>query len=180
MTEPMFGEPVDVADEPVVPDFKASQDSPTGRLFGRGRDRAREPRATRVKASKPAPAYQPGAVYESALKLYGGFGLVMMPIRPAVAMTVLGPAKAPTEDNPTPISVAENCAQAWEDAAKVYPWVRKFFEVGTNAALIAALLTAHLPIAMAFLEGTELGAKLNPAEAMERFLREREENKEAE
>lgn len=178
MTTPDFlsGIVPEPAPEPVVPDHNASDDRPGFRLNGRRGQRgktATEPRPS--KPRKPAPAYQPGLVRERMLSTYGALAFAVMPFKPTVAVTIMGPAKAPTEEDPNPQSVAENCADAWEAAAKVYPWVRQMMEGGEKIAVIVGLLMAHGPIFAAMVEGTPLAEKLSPAAAMEAMLRRGEE-----
>lgn len=166
--------------EPVVPDFQASDDSPS--IFNRssrGTKTMRAPRATKA-PPKPPPPYQPGKVRDAVLEMYGGVAFFVMPFKPAVSMTMLGPAKPVTEENPEPPSVIENCADAWEAAAKQYPFVRKMMEGGIGFAVVAGLLLAHAPILAAVVEGTPIAEKLSPASAMEAYLKRTAEAEEAE
>ena len=184
MTEPfdfLNGVNPEPIDEPVtVPDWKAADDEKpsASKLFSRkpgvnGRTRTRAP-----KTEKPAPPYQPGRVYDAVLETYGAVAFGLMPFKPNVALTIMSPAKEPTEDEPNPKTVAENCAEAWEQAAKHYPWVRRMVEGGVGFAVIMALITAHAPIFAAAVQGTPLAEKLSPAAATEAMLRRQAEKEE--
>jgi hypothetical protein len=165
--------------DPVVPDFHAGaeqQERPS--LFQRsnGRTTRTKERPTRTqKPEKPAPPYQPGKVRDAMLETYGAFAFFVMPFKPNVAITIMSPVKPATEETPNPPTVAENCADAWEAAAKQYPWVRKMLEGGIGFAVITGLVLAHAPIFSAVVEGTSLAEKLNPAAAMEAMLRKQAE-----
>lgn len=157
--------------EPVVPNYRATEDRQNGRST-RLRDRMKEPREPRArKPPKPAPPYEPGKVHEAALQFYGMTALTIMPFKPPVAMAILTPVRPPTEEEPEPPSVAENCAAAWEAAAKHYPWVRRLVEGGESFAVIIGLIVAHAPIAAALFEGTEVAKRFNPATVMEEYLK---------
>lgn len=169
--EDLQPEPVEIP-PPIVPDHTASDDTP--RPFTRRSTKDRVSRVT-SKPKKPVPPYQPGKVRKAVINGYGGLAFFIMPLKPNVALAMMGPAKAPTEEDPQPISVIENCADAWEAAAEQFPWVRQMFETSTNLAIITALVAAHVPMILALMEGTPLAEKLNPAAAMEAMLRRRAE-----
>lgn len=184
MTEPfpfLDGVVPEPTPDPVIPDPSASDDRPGFRLNGNRRSRTKTTNETRPpKPRKPAPPYQAGLVRERMLGMYGALAFGVMPFKPGVAATIMSPAKPPTEEDPNPQSVAENCADAWEAAAKVYPWVRQMMEGGEKIAVIVGLVVAHGPIFAAMIEGTPLAERLSPAAAMEAFLRRQQEDEPAE
>lgn len=158
---------------PIVPDHKASaDDKPRVNPFVRKGSDSRKAQPRR--APKPAPPYVEGVVRETALNMYGGVAMVLMPIKPNVTMRMLGPARTPTEKDPDPQSVIENCADAWEMAAKQFPVVRKLFATSADMVVIGALISAHAPIVTELFAGTAVAEKFNPAAAMEAYLKRRE------
>ena len=155
------------ASEPVTPNHRVPTDEPKPGLFTR-RPRMSDrstPRPQRTpRPRKPAPPYEPGKIREAVIELYSGAAFFVMPFKPTVAMTMMGPVREATEEEPNPPSVIERCAEAWEAAAKQYDWVRALFESGTNWTVIIGLCVAHAPILFAMFEST-------PAAAMEAMLR---------
>lgn len=167
-------QPQDAPDpEPVIPDFRAAIDTDTDappRLFSKGSQRKpRESRAQQPK--KPAPPYQPGKVRDAMLESYRGLAFFVMPFKPEVGVALMAPVRPPSETEPEPPSVAENCADAWEAAAKQYAWVRNMVEGGIGFAVIIGLVVAHAPIFAAVVSGTPIAERLNPAAAMEAMLK---------
>lgn len=170
--------PEPVEDTPVIPDWKAATDTEEKPKLFRRKESPNGRTRTRAKVEKPAPPYQPGKVREAVLETYGALAFFVMPFKPQVSATIMSPASPPTEDNPHPQTVAENCADAWEEAAKHYPWVRRMIEGGIGFAVIMGLVTAHAPILAAAVDGTPLAEKLSPAAAMEAMLRRQAEKEE--
>lgn len=172
-------EPTDAPNpEPVVPNHHASEDT-NGRIpspIRRLRDRNSPNNIKPPRREKSAPPYKEGEYTEALVEFYNLVALVAMPFKPALAMTIMGPHKPPTDDNPTPMSVAENCALAWDKAAKQSPTVRRMLAGFTATTVWGVLAAAHAPIIASMVEGTPLAEKLNPAAAMEAFLKRNAEN----
>lgn len=134
--------------------------------------RARNVKPTRARKSVPN---VPGQFVKPLTDFYNTMAFATMPFKPAVAVTLLSPCEKPTEDNPNPLTVAENCAKAWDEAAQRSESVRRMLDGFVTVSVWGALISAHTPLIAAALQGTKLEEKLNPAAAMEAFLRRREE-----
>lgn len=143
-------------------------------------DGKRETKARNVKPSRPKKSVPniPGQFIEPLTDLYNGLAFVAMPFKPSVSMALLAPSKKPTEDNPTPLTVAENCAKAWDEAAQRSESVRRFLDSMMTASVWGGLIAAHIPLAAALLEGSSLAEKMNPATAMDAYLRRLAEHSE--
>lgn len=111
------------------------------------------------KASKPrtkvtAPPYREGALIEPLSKLYATGALGLMPFAPLTAEALMLNAEA--------------CAKAWDEWARTSPTVRRLLYPLINASAGAAVLGAHLPIAMAVVMELRPGTPF--ANAMEGYL----------
>jgi hypothetical protein len=164
-------------DRTIVPDYRAGSDYkvedaelPDARTRPRRstRDNTRKPR-------KPAPSYPAEGYYERVLEFYSGLAMVVFPFEPQVAMYLVTPEMKmnPESREMEPgLTGAERCAKAWDDAAKVSPGVRRLLEGFLTVTVWGALISVHAPMVMIFLKNrTSLGEKLDPAEAMEAFLK---------
>lgn len=138
----------------------------TGSLF-----RASRPAEKRAKATKsPPPENRPGQFIQPLEDLYTLIAVGVMPFKPAVSMTILGPAQEGGEK-----TVARNCAEAWDELAQKNESVRRALKTLTTAGVYGAIVMAHAPIAMAAMQGTEIEKRFNPAAAMEDMLRKQAE-----
>lgn len=165
------------AAEPVVPNHHATrEDDDKPRPFG-GVRRSREPRqAATPRKEKPAPPYEAGQYTQALVDLYSMVAFVAMPFKPELAVTIMGPCRAPTEKEPDPPSVAENCADAWDKAAKQSPTVRRMLAAVTATTVWGSLATAHAPILAAAVAGTPLAEKMNAG--LQTFVQRRQEQDE--
>ncbi len=168
-------------DTPIVPDHTASKDpyevpvAQNGHKSGPTRTgsilRATRPGEKRAKAPKgPPPENKPGQFVEPLTDFYNTVAIALMPFKPAVAMTIMTPAR---EDDTR--TVAENCAIAWDEAAQKNESIRRALKTFTTIGVYGALFIAHAPIFMAGIQGTELEKRFNPAAAMEDMLRKEAE-----
>src|SRR5215211_5900915 len=109
MSEDFSG--VGIADPPTdhpKPNHHASDDSaPVADFFRPSRERGRNRQKTESKPSKPIPEYRSGMFVEPIREIYGGAAFLLMPFKPDVAQIV---AKQ-----------ADDCARAWDYAAKESP-----------------------------------------------------------
>lgn len=133
--------------------------------------RARNVKPTKAKKSVPN---VPGQFIEPLTDFYNMVAFVSMPFKPAVAMTLMGPASAPTEERPVPLTVAENCAHAWDEAAQRSESVRRFLDSMVGVSVWGRVFAAHAPLAVAMMEGS------SAAGAMEAFLKRRAAQQESE
>lgn len=162
-----------VSPEPVIiPNHRAGERDPDAppkrpRLFTSASQK------TTPRKTKPVPPYQDHT--ETLLGMYTTFAMAMMPFKPELAVTIMGPCRPPTEEHPDPPSVAENCVRAWDAAAKESPTVRRMLATLTTGGVIGSLIVAHVPIVVAAASGTKLAERLNPGDAMEAWLRKRQE-----
>lgn len=152
-----------IEDDVVVPNHRASGGTDTKPerpgIFG-NRNRTKVAAKT-PRVPKDDPPIIPGQFVEGMTQVYGMLGAVFMPFKPPLGIAF--------------VENAESCAQAWDKAAQQVPAIRRMLAGGGNAAVIAALIAVHFPILQAGLVGTEMGARLNPAEAMEQYLRDQTE-----
>lgn len=180
MTDPMpdfDGTHSDVDRSVIVPNFRAGsdykvEDAPLPDARSRPRRTTKDGSA---KPKKPAPAYPAEGYYDRILEFYQGVAMVAFPFEPQVALYLVTPEQ---KFNPETrlmedgMTGAERCAKAWDEAAKVSPSVRRMIESFFTVTVWGALISAHAPILMIFLKNrTSLGEKLDPAEAMEAFLK---------
>jgi hypothetical protein len=135
------------------------------RLMG---NKAKEPRNVTPKPRKVVPN-KPGQFIEPLTDMYTGIAMVLMPFKPAVSMTIMSPVHEPTDEVPNPITVAENCARAWDEAAQRSERVRLMLDGFLTVGVWGAVLTAHIPILLA------AAPSMNPATAMEAMLRRQQE-----
>jgi hypothetical protein len=132
------------------------------------------PRRVTSKQRKTVPNI-PGQFVEPVLDFYNMVALVMMPFDPELSMTMVSPHKAPSDEDPNPPSVNEKCAKAWDEAAQKSESVRRMLDAFSTATVWGALAAAHVPIvALVVKNHTPLGAKFDPAAAMEAMLKNRQ------
>lgn len=162
-----------------VPEVTPNHTATRPGIFARGATKQREPKPERA-PRKPPPPNVPGQFVEPLTELYGAVAFVCMPFKPRVSMVIMGPCKMPTEAEPEPLSVAENCALAWDKAAQSNATIRRMLASGLTATVIGTLIAAHVPILAAALEGTSLAEKLDPTAAVEAFLKRQAERAESE
>lgn len=136
-----------------------------------------QPRARNVKPTKAKKSVPnvPGQFVEPLTNLYNGMAFAMMPFKPAVTVALLAPSADPTEDNPNPPTVAENCARAWDEAAQRSESVRRFLDGMVGVSVWGQLAAAHAPLVGALLQGTSVAERFNPAAAMEAMLKRQAE-----
>lgn len=147
------------------------------RLMGATRRDNGSAKPRNVKPAKPRKqiANVPGQFIEPLTNFYNGMAFAMMPFKPVVAVALLSPSAEPTEANPEPLTVAENCAKAWDEAAQRSESVRRFLDGMVGVSVWSQLLAAHAPLIGALMEGTSIAEKFNPAAAMEAMLKRRAE-----
>lgn len=100
----------------------------------------RVPSGRPTKTKKTAPQYKEGALVEPLTKAYAAFALGTMPFAPMTANQIM--------------QRAEECAQAWDEWAKVSPTVRRLLYPLLNVSGGAKVFAAHLPIAVAVMVET--------------------------
>lgn len=131
-------------------------------------------RARNVKETKPRKVIpnKPGQFIEPLTDVYNGLALMVMPFEPELAMTLMSPHRTPTEEDPNPLTVAENCAKAWDEAAQRSENIRRMLDGFLTVSVFGTLLAAHLPLLMILLKNhTSFGERIDPARAMESMLK---------
>lgn len=94
----------------------------------------RRPPAARARTAR---AVKPLEVLRRELvEAYGVAGLALQQFRPLTALVV--------------VKQAESCADAWIAAAEAFPYVRRVLEAVGKGAIPFALVSAHLPVWVAF------------------------------
>jgi hypothetical protein len=142
---------------------------------------AKKPAAVKARNVKPGRPKRsvpnvPGQFIEPLTDFYNGVALVAMPFDAELSMTLIGPCKPPTEENPKPLTVAENCAKAWDEAAQRSESVRRMLDGFLTVSVWGTLIAAHAPLLMIVAKNhTPIGKKFDPAAAMEAMLRKQAE-----
>lgn len=80
----------------------------------------------------PLPPWKEGVIRDFMTGLYESAGDLLMPFQPAYGAVFK--------------AIAENCGQAWEDAAKDTPWLRRWIYSLMQASKLSKLLMAHMPL----------------------------------
>lgn len=179
-------EPYHTGEPTIVPNFRASDDSPHRtatreppltlgeRLRGMRAGKAEKARNVKLPKEKKSVPNVPGQFIEAVEDFYNLMGMVAMPFDPEFAMTMVSPHKEPTPENPEPPTVAHRCAVAWDEAAQRSESVRRMLDSFTTATVWGALAAAHAPLLLILAKNhTPFGARLDPARAMEDMLRKR-------
>lgn len=171
-------------DDFMVPQHEAStvvvdEKPPTvrERLMGNRSPRQRRTSTEDKKANdKKAPPVEPGKYVQPMQDFYEMVGIVAMPFHPRFGMTMLNPAREPTEDETAkgiePPSTARNCALAWDAAAQQSEAVRRALDKFMTASVMGTLFAAHAPLFMALASGT----RLDPSQLMNRDREEPNED----
>lgn len=170
-------------------DDMSTVDRPTLRgskpgIFGQRTTKTGAPGARNVKPGKEKRSVpnKPGQFVERVHDLYMTVALFAMPFDAEISMYLM--TKTPDivkEDGSTVEgqSGAMRCAIAWDEAAQRNESVRRFLDGLLAASVWGALIAAHLPILFAIAKNhTPLGAKFDPAAAMEAMLRRQQEQQE--
>jgi len=132
------------------------------------------PRVRNVKETKPRKVIpnRPGQFIEPLTDVYNGLALMVMPFEPELAMTLMSPHRTPTEEDPNPLTVAENCAKAWDEAAQRSESIRRMLDGFLTVSVFGTLVAAHAPLLMVLLKNhTSFGERIDPARAMESMLK---------
>lgn len=168
-------------DPTVVPNHRAGTDYRVDDVENvrDARTRPRGGTAAKRKPRKPAPPYPAEGYYDRVLEFYSGLAMVAFPFEPQIALYLVTPEmkmNPETKALEEGMTGAERCAKAWDDAAKVSPAVRRLLEAFLTVTVWGALISAHAPMLMILVKNrTSLGEKLDPAEAMEAFLKRQQE-----
>ena len=178
MSEPDFDGTLADSDPTIVPNHRAGSNYTVDDV-DTVRDARTKPRASTKertrKPRKPAPPYPAEGYYDRVLEFYQGLSMVFFPFEPQVSLYLVTPEtkmNPETKELEEGLSGAEKCAKAWDDAAKVSPSVRRLLETFLTVTVWGALISAHAPMVLILLKNrTPLGEKLDPAEAMEAFLK---------
>jgi hypothetical protein len=123
-----------IKDEPVIPDFRASQDKTTGFPF---RKPAGDKRST-TRTPKPrivVPKTKPGHFVEPLTQMYAGVAMAIMPFDPVCANAVM-------------VS-ASRCADSLDKLAQENDAVRRALFALTRTTAIGMVFVAHMPILLA-------------------------------
>lgn len=170
----------------VVPNFRASEDSPhrtqtakeppltmRERLQGLRND-STKPRNVKLPKEKKSVPNVPGQFVDAVEDFYNLMGMIAMPFDPEFGITMVSPHKEPTETEPEPPTTAHRCAVAWDEAAQRSESVRRMLDNFTTVTVWGALAAAHAPLLMILAKNhTPFGARLDPARAMEDMLKRR-------
>jgi hypothetical protein len=135
-------DPDRITDEPVVPDFRASQDRATGFVRGTGFPFSRAKPAgdkrstTRTpKARVTVPKVKPGHFVEPLTQMYAGIAMALMPFDPVCANAVM-------------VS-ASRCAESLDKLAQENDAVRRALFALTRTTAMGMVFVAHMPILLA-------------------------------
>jgi hypothetical protein len=156
---------------------KPKEPTRTGGILKAMTGRTKEHKSTRTTGrarTSPPPENRPGQFVQPIEEFYTFLGIAAMPFKPAVAMTLLSPP--PGVEDPTAPTVAHNCAVAWDEVAQKNEAVRRALKTFTTVSVWGALITAHVPILMAAIDGTDLAKRFNPATGAEDFLKSQGES----
>jgi hypothetical protein len=80
----------------------------------------------------PLPPWKDGVIRDFMTGLYDSAGDLIMPFNEPYGHVFK--------------AIAENCGQAWEDAAKDTPWLRRWIYSLMQASKLSKLLMAHMPL----------------------------------
>jgi hypothetical protein len=144
--------------------------SPFRERFLKNKDKTTPVRDTRPAKSHKMVPNKPGQFVEPLTDFYNTVALVLMPFKPEVSMTIIGPSRPQSDEEVRkdiqPPTVAENCARAWDEGAQRSESLRRVLDGFLTVGVVGTIIAAHTPIIMAI-----AGDKLNPAAAMEAMLR---------
>lgn len=170
----------------IVPDFRASDDSPNRTATREPPQTMRErlrslrsstedkPRNVKLPKEKKQVPNRPGQFIAPVEDFYNLLGMVAMPFDPEFSMAMVSPHKEPTIEEPDPPTTAHRCAVAWDEAAQRSESVRRMLDNFTTVTVWGALAAAHAPLLLILAKNhTSFGARLDPATAMEDMLRKR-------
>lgn len=164
-------------------DYESPVDSPKQTVRQRLMDATKaKPRARNVKSPRPRKVVPnvPGQFVGPLTELYTGAALLLMPFEPELSITLVSPHRGPTEEDPKPVTTAERCAVAWDEAAQRNESVRRMLDGFLTVSVWGALIAAHAPLLMILAKNhTKFGAKFDPAAAMEEMLRRQAEGEES-
>jgi len=128
--------PEGMRDEPVIPNFRASQDESPASRFLRGKP-AGDKRST-TKTPRPrmvVPKVKPGHFVEPLTQMYAAVGMAVMPFDPVCANAIM-------------VS-ASRCADALDKLSQENDGVRRALFALTRTTAVGMVLVAHMPIMMA-------------------------------
>jgi hypothetical protein len=80
----------------------------------------------------PLPPWKDGVIRDFMTNLYDSAGDLIMPFNEPYGSVLK--------------AIAENCGQAWEDAAKDTPWLRRWIYSLMQASKLSKLMFAHMPL----------------------------------
>lgn len=182
--EPFDANAFQVSDaEHVVPNHRAKAepiaDTIGGKLRGalRGNPKADNRTPPKLpKEAKPVPPYREGMYLEPMREFYEFLGMVLMPFRPKASMYLNMPEMLRDLDTGEFIegkTGAQKCAEAWDNAAKKSPAVRRMLESFLVVSVWGTLVAVHVPLILAIADkGDDSG---NPFAAMEEMLKKHAE-----
>lgn len=179
-TEPFDPSAFQVSDAPehVIPNHRAKAepvaDTIGGKLRGALRGNAKADNKTPPKLpkeAKPVPPYREGMYVEPMRDFYEFLGMMLMPFRPKAAAYLAFPETLLDNETGQPVegkTGAQKCAEAWDNAARKSPTVRRMLESFLVVSVWGTLVAVHIPLILAIADKGDDG---NPFAAMEEMLK---------
>lgn len=180
MPDPFNPNDFQVSDTPehIVPNHRAKAepvaDTIGGKLRGalRGKTETTKQAPKPPREAKPVPPYREGMYLQPMQEFYEFLAMVLMPLRPKAAMYLAMPETlrdSETGEFTEGKTGAQKCAEAWDNAAKKSPAVRRMLESFLVVSVWGTLVAVHIPL---FIGLADKGGEENMFAGMEAFLKQ--------